>query len=225
MGDEVSSETVNTLRRESLSDVDAKEVYSQCFLGYLVSSTLNKLTLSQVWFVGDHCGKSFHPFLPAIRKLSPVFVDVGGGNTPNGRPHALSYIPLRWMIKEALKSSVPILFKPSELAHYGLTLPPTDPVTGQAQGHPDARYYVGTEGRLENISTTREGDVMAPRHDLLRRPSGIPWWLLEVLPVVEYRQKPALRDPAKLLEELGNTSEMHLRSVLQAHILLRCNLV
>ena len=129
------------------------------------------------------------------------------------------------MIKEVLKSSVPILFKPDELAHYGLTLPPTDPVTGQIQGHPDARYYMGAEGHVENIPTTREGDVMALRHDLLRRPSGIPWWLLEVLPVVEYRQKPALRDPAKLLEELGNTSEMHLRSVLQVHIRLTCNCV
>ena len=47
MGDEeVSSETVNTLRREGLSDVDAKEVDSQCFLSYFLSSTLKELTLS-----------------------------------------------------------------------------------------------------------------------------------------------------------------------------------
>jgi len=60
-----------------------------------------KTDVQQVWFAGAHC-------------------DVGGGSVLNGTRHALSRIPLRWMIRECFATNTGILFKAVKLRTAGL---------------------------------------------------------------------------------------------------------
>lgn len=111
------------------------------------------------------------------------------------------------MIKELLKAEVPIRFEPKHLQEYRLVLPDIDPTTGQPNGHPDARYYDGTGGRLENIAKSREGDVRSPIRDVTKGgPSR--WWLIELFPVKAIRQKPG---GPEIWTSDGPTSEEILR--------------
>ncbi|KAI0248622.1 hypothetical protein BJV78DRAFT_1131065 [Lactifluus subvellereus] len=54
--------------------------------------------IQEVWFAGCHS-------------------DVGGGNAKDSERHALSNIPLRWMLREILNSGCRIHFDPTELKH------------------------------------------------------------------------------------------------------------
>ncbi|KAG8927359.1 hypothetical protein FRC02_008259 [Tulasnella sp. 418] len=68
--------------------------------------------VEEVWFTGNHS-------------------DVGGGNTSYDTPNALSYIPLRWMVREVLKLTS-ILFEKSVLEEYEIMLPEDMPESGDA---------------------------------------------------------------------------------------------
>ncbi|KDR69939.1 hypothetical protein GALMADRAFT_160118 [Galerina marginata CBS 339.88] len=56
--------------------------------------------VKEVWFAGAHA-------------------DVGGGSHHNAEENSLSFIPLRWMIKESLISKTDILFDPDALLSFG----------------------------------------------------------------------------------------------------------
>ncbi|KAI0778879.1 hypothetical protein BD413DRAFT_609432 [Trametes elegans] len=67
--------------------------------------------VKEVWFAGCHC-------------------DVGGGSVPDEEKHALSRIPLRWMIRECFRTRTGIRFHGELLKEIGLdpaTLWPTPP--------------------------------------------------------------------------------------------------
>ncbi|KAI0684957.1 hypothetical protein BC835DRAFT_1386911 [Cytidiella melzeri] len=59
--------------------------------------------VKEVWFAGVHC-------------------DVGGGSVKNNTPHALSRIPLRWMIRESFRCNTGIIFDAVMLQQIGLNI-------------------------------------------------------------------------------------------------------
>lgn len=93
----------------------------------------------EVWFIGSHC-------------------DVGGGNTTNDSRHSLAHVPLRWMVREVLKSTCGIRF--SEEALLGLAL--------------------DSMGQLDEIDAleTIHDDLTGTFKERL-------WWLLEILPMTQ----------------------------------------
>ncbi|KAF7343033.1 DUF2235 domain-containing protein [Mycena venus] len=104
----------------------------------LESGHNSKTDVQQVWFAGAHC-------------------DVGGGSVLNGTPHALSRIPLRWMIRECFVTKTGILFEAVKLRTAGLepaTLYPE--VMKRNDARPD------TTGRL--IRAPETATQMMKRH-------------------------------------------------------------
>jgi uncharacterized protein (DUF2235 family) len=65
------------------------------------SKHVKETDVEEVWFSGCHC-------------------DVGGGSVKNESPHALSRIPLRWMIRECFKTKSGIMFDVAKLKEIGL---------------------------------------------------------------------------------------------------------
>ncbi|KAI0269949.1 hypothetical protein BC834DRAFT_967664 [Gloeopeniophorella convolvens] len=57
----------------------------------------------EVWFAGDHC-------------------DVGGGNARDADPHALSNIPLRWMVREIMLAQCDILLDNAALKRLSIPI-------------------------------------------------------------------------------------------------------
>jgi hypothetical protein len=74
--------------------------------------------VKEVWFAGDHG-------------------DIGGGHVLDSEPHALSNIPLRWMVKEVMESNCGIVFEGKALeginVNHGIPyyFPPVDKDPGQ----------------------------------------------------------------------------------------------
>ncbi|KAG8927358.1 hypothetical protein FRC02_008258 [Tulasnella sp. 418] len=103
-------------------------------------NTATVTDVEEVWFAGFHS-------------------DVGGGNTPYYEKSALSYIPLRWMVREALQHSG-IIFETSVLDIFNIKLPKdipesgSDPVTLQ-------KYRQTEQGDAESdLHSPYEGGVM-----------------------------------------------------------------
>ncbi|KAG8960119.1 hypothetical protein FRC03_007052 [Tulasnella sp. 419] len=103
-------------------------------------NTATVTDVEEVWFAGFHS-------------------DVGGGNTPYYEKSALSYIPLRWMVREALQHSS-IIFETSVLDIFNIKLPKdipesgSDPVTLQ-------KYRQTEQGDAESdLHSPYEGGVM-----------------------------------------------------------------
>jgi len=97
------------------ADNDAKEAQNE--ISFDAADKREETDVKEVWFAGCHC-------------------DIGGGSIPNGTPHKLSRIPLRWMIRECARTGSGVLFDPECLKTLGLnpdrltTSPPALPVTG-----------------------------------------------------------------------------------------------
>ncbi|KAJ7887037.1 hypothetical protein B0H14DRAFT_3127703, partial [Mycena olivaceomarginata] len=97
----------------------------------LESGHKSKTDAKQVWFAGAHC-------------------DVGGGSVLNGTKHALSRIPLRWMIRECFDTKTGILFKAVKLRTAGLepaTLYP-EVIKRNFDYNIDGKLYDTTTGKL-----------------------------------------------------------------------------
>ncbi|EAU86139.2 hypothetical protein CC1G_03350 [Coprinopsis cinerea okayama7 len=91
----------------------------------------------EVWFVGGHS-------------------DVGGGNTLNTSTHSVANIPLRWMVREVMKSSCGIRFSEEALSRLSLDM---------------TEVYDGI-------------DALEPIHDRLTGSfKNRLWWLLEIIPL------------------------------------------
>jgi len=123
--------------------------------------------------------------------------DVGGGAVKNGTRHALSRIPLRWMIRECFLTQTGIMFKADALREAGLdpsrlyphVLPRPEALLLK-QANPDRVGY-----KNGAVSVVRPGvvlteeeedlaDALSPINDQLSL-SPV-WWLLELVPM---RQK------------------------------------
>ncbi|KAH6911504.1 hypothetical protein BKA70DRAFT_1267909 [Coprinopsis sp. MPI-PUGE-AT-0042] len=91
----------------------------------------------EVWFIGTHS-------------------DVGGGNTLNQDRNSLSHVPLRWMVREVLKSSCGIRFSQEALLALAL----------------DSMAQLDTVDALERI----HDDLTGTFKERL-------WWILEILPM------------------------------------------
>lgn len=126
--------------------------------------TARPVNIKEVWFAGGHA-------------------DVGGGAVSDLAKHDLSWIPLRWMIKEAIKSESNILFSDEKLETYDMFKagPKAD----------DIRFYRDptTGGPVDDIPESRKDDVAAPTHANLK----LGWWPLEFLPFLENKQAQAGR--------------------------------
>ncbi|GLB44632.1 putative uncharacterized alpha/beta hydrolase domain (DUF2235) [Lyophyllum shimeji] len=97
-----------TLEREQELDVDEPDIE---FPGQNASRddwvytppSRDVCDVQEVWFAGCHA-------------------DVGGGSHPNYIQESLSYIPLRWMIKECLRTGTDILFDVQYLKYIGINV-------------------------------------------------------------------------------------------------------
>ncbi|KAJ7801624.1 hypothetical protein B0H13DRAFT_1672506, partial [Mycena leptocephala] len=134
-----------------------------------------KTNVKQVWFAGAHC-------------------DVGGGSVLNGTTHALSRIPLRWMIRECFVTKTGILFKAAKLRTAGLDptklypevtkrndAPKTPKTSGRLirapETDPAARASQRTSSSVDEDHEDLE-DCLAPQYDQYE----LKWWwkLLEL---------------------------------------------
>ncbi|KAG8942264.1 hypothetical protein FRC03_003461 [Tulasnella sp. 419] len=98
-----------------------------------VEATRFQTDVEEVWFAGYHS-------------------DVGGGNTPYTQPHALSLIPLRWMVREALVHTN-ILFEMSVLEEYEIMLPEDMPESGDTLiTKPKYRQFEKEDALSESVS-------------------------------------------------------------------------
>lgn len=129
-------------------------------------------------------------------------IDVGGGNTEDDAPNSLSYIPLRWMIKEILEANTGIIFKDDpRLAKLGIILHPD---SKQNAAHPhsggdelytpippstsaDALITHGDDVVQSPylVPNADEADVLESINDELVHPM---WWLLEFYPFLRSKQ-------------------------------------
>ncbi|KAF8064899.1 hypothetical protein FPV67DRAFT_1500640 [Lyophyllum atratum] len=127
--------------------------------------------VQEVWFSGTHA-------------------DVGGGSHSNKEQASLSYIPLRWMIKECLFAGTGILFDPQYLVSFGINL--RNLAAGlREKGFSDSDLAAlnfsqdvlrRTQDNRPDISHApqAQADVSAKIYDQLSLGKG--WWILELLP-------------------------------------------
>ncbi|VDC07954.1 unnamed protein product [Peniophora sp. CBMAI 1063] len=149
-----------------------------------------KTDVKEVWFAGCHG-------------------DVGGGSTPDTDDFALSDIPLRWMVKEAIQAQCGLLFDSGELSRnnisqsiadifnprpssskgkqrtlHDFTMPGRIKVERSSAGAADNASASGSSGHSEVQQTAQSerdmSEVMQPIHDELKRKPI--WWILEVVP-------------------------------------------
>lgn len=76
---------------------------------------------------------------------------------PNGAPHALAYITLRWMVREIVKSGCGIQFEEDAINRLNIDL------------------------ASDETETLDDQDAVQPMHDELK--SNPLWWLLEIVPL------------------------------------------
>ncbi|KIO32976.1 hypothetical protein M407DRAFT_210389 [Tulasnella calospora MUT 4182] len=141
-----------------------------------------KTDVQEVWFAGCHS-------------------DVGGGSVANTTPHSLSFVTLRWMIEQTIRTQTGILYNPGALRSIGFATTPfieahiytldkyfyskglgINAISKAGKGHPrDATDNVTVAG--ESDEERQRHDVLSPVHDELKR---MPlWWILEVLPMIK----------------------------------------
>ncbi|KAF6748475.1 hypothetical protein DFP72DRAFT_571848 [Ephemerocybe angulata] len=96
----------------------------------------------EVWFSGCHS-------------------DVGGGAVQNGAKHSLSYITLRWMVRQAASTGSGVKFNLEALARAGIDI-----------------EDCAAQGPLDEMD---KADLAEDVHDKLKK---MPlWWILEIMPM------------------------------------------
>lgn len=88
--------------------------------------------------------------------------DVGGGEVGAGTPSALSYIPLRWMVREAVEHT-DIIFSERWLNTYRVRRPTS-------------------EKELAKYIEKEKADALSESHSAFGWDNL--WWILELLPLV-----------------------------------------
>lgn len=78
------------------------------------------------------------------------------------KPRSLSAIPLRWMMKEAIKSGGGILFDSERARSHRFTVPKN--YGNVPHGFDDAQFYFGVEAEECGIARYRELDVQSPSY-------------------------------------------------------------
>jgi hypothetical protein len=150
-----------------------------------------------LWYVGTSLS------LPPVYVLSRTREqDVGGGAVKNGTRHALSRIPLRWMIRECFLTQTGIMFKADGLRGIGLDpsrlypdiLPRPEALSLKEADPNRVSYKNGVVSIVEPGITLSEeeedlADALSPINDQLSL-SPV-WWILEVVPM---RQKCLRKD-------------------------------
>ncbi|KAF6748476.1 hypothetical protein DFP72DRAFT_916052 [Ephemerocybe angulata] len=96
----------------------------------------------EVWFCGCHS-------------------DVGGGSVSNATQNSLSYISLRWMVRQAASAGCGIKFDPEALAR--------------------ANIELGNGDVPEELSEMDKADALEPIQDYLKKKPL--WWALELMPM------------------------------------------
>lgn len=84
----------------------------------------------EVWFAGGHGSECFFVLFLVCREVRAMadlscfvcLVDVGGGSTANSAVHALSDIPLRWMVRQVVQAQCGIQFDNDAIARAGIPL-------------------------------------------------------------------------------------------------------
>jgi uncharacterized protein (DUF2235 family) len=145
-------------------------------------SDTNKGVL-EVWFAGCHC-------------------DVGGGDVEDTEQHALSNIPLQWMVREIMKTRCHILFDETALKEWSISaelfkqapdpeltretsdftlyipqVTPTPPKT------PDMSIALGSAGPEAGMPESLDADALNAVQsigDQLKR--NVFWWVIEIIP-------------------------------------------
>ncbi|CAL3970510.1 unnamed protein product [Diplocarpon coronariae] len=116
--------------------------------------------IAEVWFAGCHA-------------------DVGGGAVPNGARHALSRIPLRWMLRQCFECDTGIRFSTVALARTGLDVPALWPRYAAPPPPPTPATPTPLDLRPEQVED--HFDALCPLNDQLALARL--WWALEFWPV------------------------------------------
>lgn len=143
-------------------------------------SDTNKKVL-EVWFAGCHC-------------------DVGGGHMKDTKLHSLSNIPLRWMVREILKTRSHIFFDETALNEWGISMemikqaphsdlmhrfhnPQVAPTPPETTDMPSlGQGWAGTEVTPTSPESLDADalDAVQGAGDQLK--SNVFWWLIEIIP-------------------------------------------
>ena len=124
--------------------------------------------------------------------------DVGGGSHPDEEPTSLSYIPLRWMIKECYLAKTGLKFDVDALTEIGLNSTkleenpedidagehggqPTTPQVAQDQENPAPQITSETHIQWKKDTV----DAVAIIYDQLTLVFF--WWFLEIIPMLTLR--------------------------------------
>jgi hypothetical protein len=110
--------------------------------------------------------------------------DIGGGSHHGRFQHSLSYIPFRWMIREAQKTGCGILFDEKHLeSNYIVDARKRPDYVGlsKASEKDSQKINVGKR-KISAKNQPRFGDVTAPTYDQLSNVKA--WWALELLPLL-----------------------------------------
>ncbi|KAJ6548528.1 hypothetical protein B0H19DRAFT_1265350 [Mycena capillaripes] len=110
-----------------------------------------KTDVQQVWFAGAHC-------------------DVGG-SVSNGTTHALSRIPLRWMIRECFVTKTGIRFKAAKLRTAGLDHTKLYPEVTERNAASDTTGRLIRAREQESQIKKRHGDTWKPYKNFQRNGS------------------------------------------------------
>ncbi|KAH9080201.1 hypothetical protein EDB83DRAFT_2503382 [Lactarius deliciosus] len=110
----------------------------------------------EVWFAGSHS-------------------DVGGGHVKDTKEHALSNIPLRWMVREILKTNCHILFDEAALEQWGVPVAmiKQQAVPERTRETSDSTLYVEPSRFDAEDAVEKMGDQLKKNRF---------WWMLEIIP-------------------------------------------
>lgn len=89
-----------------------------------------------------------------------------GSDPSDFEPRSLSAIPLRWMMKEAIKSGGGILFDSERARRHRFAIPENH--DNFPPDFDDTRFYLGAGAEAGGVAKHREPDVQSP-HILLRK--------------------------------------------------------
>ncbi|KAG8955026.1 hypothetical protein FRC03_011311 [Tulasnella sp. 419] len=132
-------------------------------------------SVEEVWFAGDHA-------------------DVGGSHTTYKDECALSHIPLRWMVRQAIKHST-IKFDENVLRIYGIKLeyPRTgrllDKVSTTLREDQQYPYFKRHDDSLESYMDRERLDALSKLHSEFEGRRGWLWNILEVMPTLKRTSK------------------------------------
>lgn len=167
-----------TTEREQELDVD-EPVFPASDEGDYTPPSRNIADVKEVWFSGvsNSCLRYNH----RLHFFPGAHADIGGGSHHNRLRNSLSYIPLRWMIREVEEAKCGILFDAERKEDY---MRETLSTSDSPPAHEAGSALVANGHSVQSRTVPQyAADVFALLYDQLVINWWF-WWLLEVLPLL-----------------------------------------